>query len=240
MSSMDNVIKCMAHQLRDGDIAYTGLASVPAVLAIALARHWGRDVTFINVAEIYEPKDMSIKVSSGDPTSFIGGKGIVTSLDVFDLARRGLLDVMFFSAAQVDRRGNMNLSVIGSYEKPRVRLPGGAAAAYLYRRARRVIMWLKEHSRRTLVEHVDFVTAPGPTKYGPHLTVCTPKALFEFDQEVGELVLTGLFPAVTVDDIINNMAFKPRIKEPLRVLETVTAEELRLLNRWDPDGVRYS
>jgi len=238
MPGMDDVIKCMAQQLRDGDIVYTGLASVPAVLAVMLARYWGREITFLNVAEIYEPVDVSITPSSGDPNVFIGGRGIVTSLDVFDLARRGLLDVMFFSAAQVDRRGNMNLSVIGNYEKPRVRLPGGAAAAYLYRRARRVIMWLKEHSSRTLVERVDFVTAPGPSANGPKLSICTPRALFEFDHSIGELVLTGLLPGSTIDDIINNMGFRPRIREPVTILEPVTEDEVRLLNKWDPNNVR--
>ncbi|ADN51159.1 CoA-transferase subunit beta [Vulcanisaeta distributa] len=240
MADMDNVIKCMAKQLRDGDVIYTGLASVPAVLAVALARYWGLNVWFINVAEVYEPRNIVITPSSGDPYSFIDGEGFVTSLDAFDLARRGQLDVMFFSAAQVDRRGDMNLSVIGNYERPRVRLPGGAAAAYLYRRARRVVMWLKEHSRRTLVERVDFITAPGPTKQGPHLTICTPKAMFEFDNELGELVLAGLFPGVGVDDVINNMAFKPRVRESLRILEPVTQDELQFLNKLDPSGVRYS
>jgi len=238
MPGMDDVIKCMAQQLRDGDIVYTGLASVPAVLAVMLARYWGREITFLNVAEIYEPVDVSITPSSGDPNVFIGGRGIVTSLDVFDLARRGLLDVMFFSAAQVDRRGNMNLSVIGNYEKPRIRLPGGAAAAYLYRRARRIIMWLKEHSSRTLVERVDFVTAPGPSANGPKLSICTPKALFEFDNSIGELVLVGLLPGSTIDDVINNMGFRPRIREPVTILEPVTEDKVRLLNKWDPNNVR--
>ena len=240
MADMDNVIKCMARQLRDGDVVYTGLASVPAVLAVALARYWGLNIWFINVTEIYDPRDIAITPSSGDPYSFIGGAGFVTSLDAFDLARRGQLDVMFFSAAQVDRRGNMNLSVIGNYDKPRVRLPGGAAAAYLYRRARRVVMWLKEHSRRTLVERVDFITAPGPTKQGPRLVICTPKAMFEFDNDAGELVLVGLFPGVSLDDVVNNMAFKPRVRETLSVLEPATQDELQLLNKLDPGGVRYS
>ncbi|WP_243680947.1 hypothetical protein [Vulcanisaeta souniana] len=67
MADMDNVIKCMATQLRNGDITYTGLASVPAILAIELARYWGLNTWFINVAEIYEPKDIVITPSSGGP-----------------------------------------------------------------------------------------------------------------------------------------------------------------------------
>ncbi len=104
-----------------------------------------------------------------------------------------------------------------------------------------MVMWLREHSRRTLVERVDFITAPpGPTKQGPTLIVCTPKAMFVFDRDSGELMLTGLFPSVSVDDVINNMAFRPRIKEPLSVLEPVTNEELQFLNKLDPASVRYS
>ncbi len=235
---LDNVIKCMAQQLRDKDIVYTGLASVPAVLAVMLAKRWGREIIFLNVAEIYEPTDVLATPSTGDPNVFIGGKGIVTNLDASDLAKRGLLDVMFFSAAQVDRKGNMNLSVIGNYKEPRVRLPGGAAAAYMYRRARRIIMWLNEHSSRRLVERVDFVTAPGPTANGPRLSICTPKALFEFDHGIGELVLTGLFPETSIDDAINNMGFRPRVREPIITLEPATENEVKLLNKWDPNNVR--
>ncbi|WP_069808319.1 CoA-transferase subunit beta [Vulcanisaeta thermophila] len=239
MARVDDLIKCMASQLRDGDVVYVGLSSIQALLAVMLARAWGRDVEFLNVAEIYNPEDVVITPSSGDPFTFKGGVGIVTSLDSFDLARRGLLDVMFFSAAQVDRRGNMNLSVIGPYEKPRVRLPGGAAAAYLYRRARRVIMWLMEHSRRNLVERVDFITAPGPTRNGPELVVCTPMALFRFDPEVNELVLEGVYEDLSLGDVIDNMGFKPRVREPLTRLRKATEEEINILNRWDPNGLRY-
>ncbi len=64
--------------------------------------------------------------------------------------------------------------------------------------------------------------------------------MFEFDNELGELVLAGLFPGVGVDDVINNMAFKPRVRESLRILEPVTQDELQFLNKLDPSGVRYS
>lgn len=62
----------------------------------------------------------------------------------------------------------------------------------------------------------------------------------EFDNDAGELVLTDLFPGISVDDIISNMAFKPRVKETLSILEPITRDELQFLNRLGLSGVRYS
>jgi len=75
--------------------------------------------------------------------------------------------------------------------------------------------------------------------FGPEdISICTPKALFEFDNSIGELVLVGLLPGSTIDDVINNMGFRPRIREPVTILEPVTEDKVRLLNKWDPNNVR--
>jgi glutaconate CoA-transferase subunit B len=239
--SVEDIIKCMALQLRPGEVVYVGLASVLPIISIRLAQSWGISVEFVGVSEIYDPIDVSVTESTADPFSLRGGRGIIGSLELFDLARRGKLDVMFFGPAQVDRRANINLSVIGSFDKPRVRLPGGAAAAFLYRRARRVIMWLMEHSRRTLVDKVDFVTAPGPSgKEGPReIVLCTPRAVFRFDHDEGELVLTGLMPQVSLEEAIEAMGFTPRVKESLEEPPQATQEDLAIIEKVDPRGLRY-
>jgi len=239
--SVDNIIKCMARQLRPREVVYVGLASVLPIISVKLAQSWGVDVEFVGVSEIYDPVDVSVTESTADPFSLRGGKGIIGSMELFDLARRGKLDVMFFGPAQVDRRANINLSVIGEFERPRVRLPGGAAAAFLYRRARRVIMWLLEHSKRTLVNEVDFITAPGPSKReGPReLVLCTPKAIFRFDHDEGELVLTGLMPQVSLEDALENMGFRPKVKEPLEEPPQLTQDDIAIITKIDPRGLRY-
>ena len=85
----------------------------------------------------------------------------MTLADLFDLSARGRLDVAFLSGVQIDAEGRINMSAIGSYEQPKVRLPGGAGSAMLMPTARRVILWRTKHDPRTFVERLDFVTAAG-------------------------------------------------------------------------------
>jgi acyl CoA:acetate/3-ketoacid CoA transferase beta subunit len=81
--------------------------------------------------------------------------------EAFDLAQRGELSTMFLGAAQIDRYGNTNLSVIGDIDRPKVQLPGGAASAFLMPITPKVVIWATRHSNRVFVEEVDFVTGQG-------------------------------------------------------------------------------
>ena len=81
------------------------------------------------------------------------------SSELHFLAQRGELDLFFLSGIQIDRRGNFNLHVIGDYTAPKVRMAGAYGSAMLYYMAHRVIFFRTEHTPRTFVEKVDFVTA---------------------------------------------------------------------------------
>src|SRR5260370_5383205 len=80
--------------------------------------------------------------------------------ELFDAAGQGRIDVFFLSGAQIDGEGNINLVAVGDYAHPKARFPGSFGSAYLYFVVPRVILFRTEHSRRTLVPKVDFVTAP--------------------------------------------------------------------------------
>jgi glutaconate CoA-transferase subunit B len=81
--------------------------------------------------------------------------------ELFDCAGQGRIDVFFLSGGQIDGQGNVNLVSIGEYDRPKVRFPGSFGSAYLYYVVPKVILFRTEHSRRTLVPKVDFVSAPG-------------------------------------------------------------------------------
>ena len=85
----------------------------------------------------------------------------MTLTDLFDLAARGRLDTAFLSGVQIDGAGRINMSVIGDFARPTVRLPGGAGSAALMPRAKRTILWRTKHDPRVFVERLDFVTAQG-------------------------------------------------------------------------------
>jgi glutaconate CoA-transferase subunit B len=126
--------------------------------------------------------------------------------EFFDFAQRGRIDLFFLSGAQIDAHGNINLHAIGPYERPAVRLPGGAGSGMLYYMARRVILFKMEHDARGLVEQVDFVTsaaeAPqGVLRRGGPVLLVTPLCLFRYDAGAQRLRLASVHPGVTLDEV---------------------------------------
>lgn len=237
----DYMVKCMAKLIEDGDVVYHGLVSPLPVLAMVLARRVYRvDFTWTSVVEHLEPLAEGVRLapSSGDPYSEPKPLGILTTIDAFDLAAKGKLTTMFFGAAQVDEEGNINLTVIGSYDKPQVKLPGGAATAYLFPLVPKIIIWAR-HEPRVLVKRVDFVTGPGRLRVerGYRHMLCTNKALIEFTRHGP--VLRMLLPGVSVDDVLRNAAMNIQVPGSVERLEPLTPEEERVLNEHDPQGLRY-
>lgn len=237
----DAMIKCMAELIEDGDVAYHGLNSPLPVLAMVLAkRALGRRFTWISVIEHLEPLPDRVRLrpSTGDPWSEPGQVGIVTTIDAFDLAAKGRLTTMFFGAAQVDEEGNTNLTAIGSYDKPRVKLPGGAATAYLFPLVPKIIIWAR-HEPRVLVPRVDFVTGPGKPRLekGYRHLLCTNKALIEFTKQGP--VLRRLLPGATVEEVLENSRMRIIVPDRVETLEPPSREEMRVIEEADPTGLRY-
>ncbi len=156
------------------------------------------------------------------------------SSELHFLAQRGEMDLFFLSGIQIDRYGNINLHVLGDYHSPQLRLPGAYGSAMLYYMAHRVILFRTEHSRRTFVEKVDFITAPGGTpenvyrEGGPTLVV-TPKAVLSWDRGAREWMLDAVNPGSTVEDVQANTAFRLRVSPGLRMTPPPTEQELSIL-----------
>ncbi|HET7851016.1 MAG TPA: CoA transferase, partial [Pseudolabrys sp.] len=107
--------------------------------------------------------------------------------ELFDCAGQGRIDVFFLSGGQIDGEGNVNLVSIGDYDHPKVRFPGSFGSAYLYYVVPKIILFRTEHSRRTLVPKVDFISAPGGNdenvfRPGGPIALVTNRCLFSFDR----------------------------------------------------------
>ncbi len=148
--------------------------------------------------------------------------------------QRGDLDLFFLSGIQIDGRGNINLHVIGDYQHPQVRLPGAYGSAMLYYMAHRVILFRTEHTRRTFVEKVDFITAPGATpasvyrEGGPTLVV-TPKAVMSWNRTNREWVLEAVHPGSSVEEVKENTGFNLNISSSFQTTSPPTERELSTL-----------
>src|SRR5205814_2318274 len=102
-----------------------------------------------------------IPLSIGDPTLVTGALMVAPMIDVFQMIlQRGHIDVGFLGAAQIDRAGNINTTVIGPYAAPKIRLPGSGGAAEIAAHAKRVIV-VTTLDKRAFPDRVDFITSPG-------------------------------------------------------------------------------
>jgi glutaconate CoA-transferase subunit B len=132
--------------------------------------------------------------------------------ELFDCAGQGRIDVFFLSGGQIDGEGNINLVSIGDYEHPKVRFPGSFGSAYLYYVVPKVILFRTEHSRRTLVPKVDFISAPGGNdpnvfRNGGPIALVTNRCVFSFDRTAKRFRLESVHPGHSVEEVLDHTAF---------------------------------
>jgi glutaconate CoA-transferase subunit B len=192
------------------------------------------DLELVYESGVYGSRPRRLPLSIGDPTLVTGATSVVSMADLFGLyLQRGNIEVAFLGGAQIDRLGNLNTTVIGPYEHPKVRLPGSGGAAEIAINARRVFLLLRL-SRRSFVERLDFVTSPGRRAE----IVVTDKALFDFRNDAHEMQLTSLHPGVTLEQVRQEVSWDLRAVKAPSTTSPPTGEELRLLREeLDPRGL---
>jgi glutaconate CoA-transferase subunit B len=132
--------------------------------------------------------------------------------ELFDRAGRGGIDAFFLSGGQIDGRANINLVGTGDYPHTRVRWSGSFGSAYLYFVVPRVVLFRWEHSRRTLVQTVDFISAPGVSEPGVHrpggpVALITNLCLFDFDRGRARFRLRSVHPGHTLEEVRDQTGF---------------------------------
>lgn len=222
----------LARRIRPGDIAFSGVNSTLPMIACLLAKQaYDFHYTYINVAGGVEPQPRQVPLSSSDPAIVAGSAAIFPNEDFYDLCARGGLDLVYLGCAQIDAEGRTNVSTIGPWHQPKVRLPGGGGAAVMLPTAKRVATWRTEHSPRVLVEHLDFVTAAGNMS-----ALVTPLAVFERDTAPGSRFgLASWNPASSVDEIRQRTGFAFEARDAAPTAPPTDAE-LAALARLDPHG----
>lgn len=206
----------MSREVRDGEISACGaLSQIPATGLLLAKEMHAPDAELIILNTVFRP--------------------FHTSRQFHFLAQRGDLGLFFVSGMQIDRHGNYNLHQLGSDpDRPEVRFPGGYGGGMIYYCARRTIVFRTEHTRRSLVERVDYVSAAGSSppetvRLGGPSKVITPKATFRFDKEAACLRLESIHPPHSLDEIRESTGFDPGASEPVAATAPPTADELATL-----------
>jgi glutaconate CoA-transferase, subunit B len=231
MQPADLMAVAMARLLRDGERVFHGVASPLPMVAILLAkRTHAPDLVYLNITGSVDPTPARLPRSTVAPQLLAGTEALVTLADLFDLSARGGLDTAFLGGVQIDGQGRINMSVIGDFDRPKVRLPGGAGSALVLPTAKRTILWRTQHTPRSLVERLDFVTATGNVD-----RLVTPLCVFRMEPE--GLALETVFPGVTPQQVRAATGFHFRMPDTVPVLEPTDAE-LAALAAVDPERVR--
>ena len=159
------------------------------------------------------------------------------------------MDVGFLGAAQVDRFGNLNTTVIGTdYAHPQVRLPGAGGASEIAWLAKKTVIILGQ-KKKSFPEKLDFVTSVGHHEGGDSRArlgapgsgperVITDLGVYGFDERTREMVLERIHPGVDLEEVHANVSWALRVAEPLGTTELPTEEDLSLLREeLDPQGI---
>ncbi len=210
-----------ARRLTDGDVCFVGIGLPSLAANLARATHAPGCVLIYESGTI-GAKPIELPLSIGDGELAETADSVVSVPEMFAYwLQGGHMDVGFLGAAQIDRWGNLNSTVIGDYDSPKVRLPGGGGAPEIATAARKVFVMLRQ-TPRAFVEKLDFLTSVGDRVE----LVVTDLGILEPDPETRELTLTLLHPGVGVDQAHEATGWELRVADGLGETEPPTEEEL--------------
>jgi glutaconate CoA-transferase subunit B len=250
-SRSEMMIVAAARELATQRVCFVGVG-LPNIAVNLAKRTVAPDLELVYEAGVYGAQPARLPLSIGDPTIVTGATAVTSMFELFGFyLQGGLIDVGFLGAAQIDRFGNINTTVIGEYAHPRTRLPGSGGACEIAINARQVFVIMRQ-SPRSFVDAIDFRTSPGNLGgangarlrreqgwlgSGPSVVV-TDLGIFHFDEASGEMRLDCLHPGSTLEEVRAAMAWEPRTAGELALTPAPTDEELRLIRQdLDPGGV---
>jgi len=231
---------CGAREIHNRDIVIVGTGFPTMSANIAVHTH-APEARMMQESGVYDSHPARPALSVGDPCLNPGAAmtgGLVEVMGMF--LQGGWVDVGFLSGSQVDKYGNINTTVIGSYNNPKSRLPGSGGANPIGALAKRILI-IAPHNARTFAEKVDFITTPGfidgpgsrekwglPPDTGPEVII-TNKAVLRFDKETKEAYLATYHPGSSIDEVLKLTPWKLKVADDVHETEPPKIEEIRVL-----------
>jgi glutaconate CoA-transferase subunit B len=211
-----------ARRLRDGMVCFVGIG-LPSLAANLARRTHAPGCVLVYESGAIGAKPQHLPLSIGDGELAETADAVVSVPEMFAYwLQGGRIDVGFLGAAQIDRHGNLNSTVIGDYARPKVRLPGGGGAPEIATGVDDVFVLLRQ-TPRAFVEQLDFTTSLGDRVR----VVVTDLGVLEPD--AGELTLTRLHPGATVEQAREATGWSLRVAGDVRATEPPSETELAAL-----------
>jgi glutaconate CoA-transferase subunit B len=245
---MEMMICAAARQLEDGKTVAVGTGAPCAAAMLAQKTH-APNLVIVFEAGGLAPRLTRMPISVGDSRTFYMADCAAGMAEMMTTCARGMVDYAFLGGAQIDRYGNLNSTMVGDYQKPKVRFPGsGGANDFASLCWRTMIMTV--HNKNRFVEKVAFVTSPGylegagsreeaglPAGSGPYKIV-TDLAILGFDQASKSMCIESVHPGVTTEQVQENTGFTIAPVPELSQTQAPSQEELQVLRqKVDPEGI---
>lgn len=235
-----------AKTLEDGKSVFVG-TGLPMIAAMFAQKTFAKNLLIIFEAGGVGPRPPVLPISVGDSRTFYKAVAASSMHDVMSQAQSGYIDYGFLGAAMIDKYGNLNTTVIGDWEKPKVRLPGSGGANDIGSLCFRTVIIMRQDKTK-FVDKLPFITTPGYIDGpdgrkkvglpdgGPY-RVITQLGVYCFDDETKRIKLLSLHPGVSVNDIKENSSMEIIIPDKLEISPEPTEEEIKILRSIDPNGV---
>jgi glutaconate CoA-transferase subunit B len=213
-----------ARHLSDGEVCFVGIG-LPSMAANLARRTHAPGLVLVYESGTIGSKPRTVPLSIGDGELAETADAVVSVPEIFNYwLQPGRVDVGFLGAAELDRRGDINTTVIGTYDHPTVRLPGAGGAPEIAASCGRVLVVMRQ-STRAFVERVGFRTSLGDRVS----TVITDIGVLDRDADRGELVLTALHPGATGDDARAATGWELAVADDVAATAPPTRDELAVL-----------
>lgn len=239
-----------ARELRDGELAFVGLG-IPQVAAALAQRTHAPGLVVLNEIGLADPRPIEFGVGNADPRHWYGASVMGGFTGVMGkLLHRGLVDVGFLGALEVDAFGNANATEVRRDDGSVRRFGGGGGANDIASLARSTIVIVR-HERRKLVDRLEHLTNPGyldgpgargrgGLAGGGPRRVLTDKCVFSVDPETSRLVVSSVHPGVDPAEVRDATGFAVEIPDHVPETEPPTREELRLIREVIDPERRYT
>lgn len=237
-----------SHLLEDGKIVFAGVGTPLLASALARMTHAPNLTVVVEGGSIgLDVEPGRLPISTNEMRAARRAMLLPSITQIFLYAQRGYFDYGFLGGAQIDPYGNINTSVIGPIEHPKVRLPGSGGACDIACHCRE-IMIVTRHERRRFVERLDFITSPGQIDgdggrrkagllFGRVTKVVTDLALLDFESRSGRMRLAALQPGVEREQAQEQTGFELEIAPDVRRLRAPSDPELKFLRGLDPQRI---
>lgn len=247
-TSMEMMICTASRYLEDGRTVAVGTGGPCAAAMLAQKTH-APDLVIVFEAGGLAPLLPEMPISVGDSRTFFKAIMATGMADTMSSCSRGLVDYAFLGGAQIDPYGNLNSTLIGEYEHPKVRFPGSGGANDFASLCWQILVMTVQNPTR-FVERLDFLTSPGyldgpgaredaglPPGTGPS-RIITDLAVLGFDEVTRRMQVESVHPGVDLETVQESTGFELGVAATVVETPAPTGEQLRIL-REDVDPLRY-